>query len=110
MRSIPLICMAMLIATVITLQTTAPQNHIIYLAAPDGVTRVKPVDVANANQKVLTLEEAVADYERKHGPIRTEDEQHISDDSDCLLGNCTLDYHLFMAKIRVKYFVRNLIG
>ena len=41
----PLICMAMLIATVITLQTTAPQNHIIYLAAPDGVTKVKPVDV-----------------------------------------------------------------
>lgn len=110
MRSIPLICMAMIIATVITLQTTAPQNHIIYLAAPDGVTKVKPVDVANANHKVLTLEEAVARYEDKHGPIRTEDEHHISDDSDCLLGNCTLDYHLFMAKIRVKYFVRNLIG
>ncbi|MAH60350.1 MAG: hypothetical protein CMB95_05875 [Flavobacteriaceae bacterium] len=102
--------MAMLIATVITLQTTAPQNHIIYLAAPEGVTRVKPVDEATANHKVLTLEEAVADYERKHGAIRTEDEQHISDDSDCLFGNCTLDYHVFMAKIRVKYFVRNLIG
>ena len=110
MRSIPPICMAMLIATVITLQNTAPQNHIIYLAAPTGLAKMKPVDIAAHNQRVLTLEEAVADYERKHGPIRTEDEQHISDDSDCVLGNCTLDYHLFMAKIRVKYFVRNLIG
>ena len=110
MSRIPLLCLALLIATVITLQTTAPQKHIIYLAAPTGLTNMKPVDIAAHNQRVLTLEEAVADYERKHGPIRTEDEQHISDDSDCLLGNCTLDYHLFMTKIRVKYFVRNLIG
>ena len=110
MSRIPILCLALLLATVITLQTTTPQNHIIYLAAPTGLTKMKPVDIAAHNQRVLTLEEAVADYERKHGPIRTEDEQHISDDSDCLLGNCNLDYHLFMAKIRVKYFVRNLIG
>ena len=101
MRSIPLICMAMLIATVITLQTTAPQNHIIYLAAPDGVTRVKPVDVANANQKVLTLEEAVARYEEKHEPIRTEPDDYNYDESDCLLGSCALEVELMIAKYRV---------
>ena len=101
MRSIPLICMAMLIATVITLQTTAPQNHIIYLAAPDGVTRVKPVDVANANQKVLTLEEAVARYEEKHEPIRTEPDDYDYDESDCLLGSCALEVELMIAKYRV---------
>ena len=110
MSRIPLLCLALLFATVITLQTTEPQKHIIYLAAPTGISKMKPVDIAAHNRRVLTLEEAVADYELKHDPIRTEDEQHISDDSDCLLGNCTLDYHLFMAKIRVKYFVRNLIG
>ena len=101
MRSIPLICMAMLIASVITLQTTAPQNHIIYLAAPDGVTRVKPVDVATANQKVLTLEEAVARYEEKHGPIRTEPDDNDYDESDCLLGSCALEVELMIAKYRV---------
>ena len=110
MSRIPLLCLALLIATVITLQTTAPQKHIIYLAAPTGLTKMKPVDIAAHNQRVLTLEEAVADYERKHGPIKTEDDKHVSDDSDCFLGNCTLDYHLFVAKIRVKYFVKNLIS
>ena len=71
MKSTPLVCLALLMTTVITLAITAPQNHIIYLAAPDGVTRMKPVDEATANHKVLTLEEAVARYEEKHGPIRS---------------------------------------
>ena len=110
MRSMPLICMAMLIATVITLQTTAPQNHIIYLAAPDGVTRVKPVDEATANHKVLTLEEAVARYEEKHGPIRSEPDDYDYDESDCLLGSCALESELFMVKWKVKSILRILVG
>ena len=110
MRSIPLICMAMLIATVITLQTTAPQNHIIYLAAPEGVTRVKPVDEATANHKVLTLEEAVARYEEKHGPIRNEPDDNDYGKSDCLLGSCALESELFMVKWKVKSILRILIG
>ena len=110
MRSIPLICMTMLIATVITLQTTAPQNHIIYLAAPDGVTKVKPVDEATANQKVLTLEEAVARYEEKHGPIRKEPNDYDYDKSDCLLGSCALESELFMVKWKVKSILRILVG
>ena len=110
MRSIPLICMAMLIATVITLQTTAPQNHIIYLAAPDGVTKVKPVDVADTNHKVLTLEEAVALYEEKHGPIRNEPDDYNYDENDCLLGSCALESELFMVKWKVKSILRILVG
>ena len=110
MRSIPLICMAMLISTVITLQTTAPQNHIIYLAAPDGVTKVKPVDVANANHKVLTLDEAVARYEEKHGPIRSEPDDYNYDESDCLLGSCALESELFMVKWKIKSILRILVG
>ena len=110
MRSIPLICMAMLIATVITLQTTAPQNHIIYLAAPEGVTRVKPVDEATANHKVLTLEEAVARYEEKHGPIRSEPDDYDYDESDCLLGSCALDAEVSMVKWKVKSILRILVG
>ena len=110
MRSIPLICMAMLIATVITLQTTAPQNHIIYLAAPDGATGVKPVDVANANHKVLTLEKAVAHYEEKHGPIRIEPDDNDYDDNDCLVGSCALESELFMVKWKVKSILRILVG
>ena len=110
MRSIPFICMAMLIATVITLQTTAPQNHIIYLAAPEGVTRVKPVDEAAANHKVLTLEEAVSRYEEKHGPIRNEPDDYDYDESDCLLGSCALEAELFMVKWKVKSILRILVG
>ena len=106
MRSIPLICMAMLIATVITLQTTAPQNHIIYLTAPEGVTRVKPVDEATANHKVLTLEEAVARYEEKHYPIRSEPDDYDYDESDCLLGSCALDVELMMAKYKLRKLLR----
>ena len=110
MRTIPLICLAMLIATVITLQTTAPKNHIIYFAAPDGVTRVKPVDEATANHKVLTLEEAVARYEEKHGPIRSEPDDNDYDESDCLLGSCALESELFMVKWKVKSILRILVG
>ena len=110
MRSIPLICMAMLIATVITLQTTALQNHIIYLAAPDGVTRVKPVDEATANHKVLTLKEAVARYEERHGPIRNEPDDYDYDESDCLLGSCALESELFMVRWKVKSILRILVG
>ena len=110
MRSIPLICMAMLIATVITLQTTAPQNHIIYLAAPEGVTRVKPVDEATANHKVLTLEEAVARYEERHGPIRNEPDDYDYDESDCLLGSCALESELFMVRWKVKSILQILVG
>ncbi len=110
MRSIPLICMAMLMATVITLQTTAPQNHSIYLTAPDGVTRVKPVDVATANQKVLTLEEAIARYEEKYGPIRSEPDDNDYDESDCLLGSCALESELLMMKWKVKSILRILVG
>ena len=110
MRSMPLICMALLIATVITLQTTAPQKHIIYLAAPDGVTRVKPVDVATTNHKVLTLEEAIARYEEKHGPIISEPDDNDYDESDCLLGSCALESELFMVKWKVKSILRILVG
>ena len=110
MRSMPLICMAMLIATVITLQTTAPQNQIIYLAAPEGVTRVKPVDETTANHKVLTLEEAVARYEEKHGPIRSEPDDYDYDESECLLGSCALESELFMVKWKVKSILRILVG
>ena len=110
MRSMPLICMAMLIATVITLQTTAPQNQFIYLAAPEGVTRVKPVDEATANHKVLTLEEAVARYEEKHDPIRSEPDDYDYDESDCLLGSCVLESELFMVKWKVKSILRILVG
>tara|TARA_Y100000589_G_C26856479_1_gene508128 strand:+ start:97 stop:405 length:309 start_codon:yes stop_codon:yes gene_type:complete len=102
--------MALLMATFITLQTTAPQNHIIYLAAPDGVTRVKPVDASTANQKVLTLEEAVARYEEKHGPIRVEPDDYNYDESDCLLGSCALESELFMVKWKVKSILRILVG
>ena len=108
MSRIPLLCLALLIATVITLQSTTPQNHIVYIAAPEGLTKIAPLDVASANQKVLTLEEAAADYERKFGPIRSEEGQYVSDDSECLLNNCTLDYDLFMTKLKLKYFVRSL--
>ena len=110
MRSIPLICMALLIATVITLQTTAPQKHIIYLVAPDGVTRVKPVNVATTNHKVLTLEEAVALYEEKNGPIRSEPDDYDYNESDCLLGSCALESELFMVKWKVKSILRILVG
>lgn len=106
MNRIPLICLALLTASVIALQTTAPQNHIIYLAAPDGVTKVKPVDAANANHKVLTLEEAVARYEDKHGPIRSETDDNDYDESYCLLGSCALDVTLMVARYKIINFIK----
>ena len=110
MSRIPLLCLALLIATVITIQTTAPQRHIIYLAAPMGLMKMKPVDVANANHKVLSLEEAVARYEEKHGPIRNEPDDNDYDESDCLLGSCALEAELFMVKWKVKSILRILVG
>lgn len=110
MSRLPLFCLALLFATVITLQTTAPQNHIVYLTAPDGVTRLKPFDVANANHEVLTLEEAVALYEERHGPIKSEPDDYDYNENDCLLGSCALDAELFLVKLKVKYLLKELIG
>jgi hypothetical protein len=62
----------MLFASIIALQTTAPQNHIVYIPAADGLAKFKPEDAANANDRVLSLAEAVARYEEKHGPIRND--------------------------------------
>ena len=106
MNGIPLICVAMLFASIIALQTTAPQNHIVYLPAADGVMKVKPIDAANANHKVLSLEEAIVRYEEKHGPIKNEEADYDYDESDCLLGNCALDVELMMAKYKLRKLLR----
>ena len=110
MKSTPLVCLALLMATVITLAITTPQNHILYLSAPDGPTRMKPVDVANSNHMVLTLEEAVARYEEKHGPIKNEPDDYVYDESDCLLGSCALEAEFFMVKWKIKSILRILVG
>ena len=66
--------------------------------------------MANANHKVLTLEEAVARYEERHGPIRSEPDDYDYDESDCLLGSCALESELFMVKWKVKSILRILVG
>lgn len=110
MNRLPLFCLALLFATVITLQATAPQNHIVYLAAPAGLTKFTPVEIAAANEKVLSLEEAVARYEEKHGPITNEPDDYDYNENDCLLGSCALDAELFLVKLKVKYLLKEFIG
>ena len=105
MNAIPIICVAMLYGSIIALQTTAPQNHIVYLPAADGVMKVKPIDAANANHKVLSLEEAIVRHEEKHGPIKNDAADYDYDESDCLLGSCALDVEL----MTVKYKMRKLL-
>ena len=102
MNGIPLICLAMLFASIIALQTTAPQNHIVYIPAADGLAKFKPEDIANANHRVLSLAEAVARYEENHGPIRNDPADYEYDESDCLLGSCALEVEWMTAKYKMR--------
>ena len=104
MSRIPIICVALLFTTIVTLQTTAPQKHIIYLPASVEPMKVRPDGFITDSHKVIGVEEAVANYQEKHGPLGTEAQGY--DESDCLLGSCLLEVNLMMAKYRVMNLFR----
>ena len=104
MSRIPIICVALLFTTIVTLQTTAPQKDIIYLPASVEPMKVRPDGFVTASHKVIGVEEAAVDYEEKHGPLTTQAQDY--DESDCFLGSCLLEVNLMMAKYRVMNFFR----
>ena len=108
MKSIPIICVALLLASVFAMQLTSPQNSVFYVPAAEGPMKVRPANLTGAVPQVVDLQEA----DRRHKEIYGTDvvDPYAYDDSDCLFGSCALDDELFFITLKVKYLLRVLIG
>ena len=101
-----LLTIGFLFSAVWALHATMPQKNIFYIPAATGDIKVRPTVPESASMKVLSLEEAVARHEEKHGPIRYEAVDYNYDESDCLLSSCALEVELMMAKYRIRKLLR----
>jgi hypothetical protein len=104
MNRIPIFCIALLMMTVITLQLTALQRHILYIPAPEGPTKVRPIGFDRSSVQVVSLEEADRRYKETHGhelPPRPE-----RDESKCMFNSCEFEFYLYMARYHtIQFFV-----
>ena len=92
MKSIPILCTAILLASVFAMQLTSPQNVIFFLPAAEGPVKVRPANLTGAVPQVVDLQEA----DRRHKEIYGNDvtDPYAYDDSDCLFGSCGLEIEL----------------
>ena len=58
MKSIPILCIALLLASVFAMQLTSPQNSVFYLPAAEGPMKVRPANLTGPAPQVVDLHEA----------------------------------------------------
>ena len=102
MNRIPILCIALLMTTVITLQMTALQKHIIYLPADDGQMKTRPAGFPDTVPMVVSLEEADRRFREKYKDGLPEIPER--DHSTCLFNNCDWDLAWFLLKYEVVDF------
>ena len=105
MKSIPIICVALLLASVFAMQLTSQQTNVLFVPATEGPVKVRPANLTGPMPQVVDLQEA----DRRHKEIYGTDvtDPYAYDDSDCLLGSCGLEIELMLAK---HYLKRLIIG
>ena len=108
MARIPLVCVALLLASVFAMQLTSQQTNVFYVPATEGPVKVRPANLTGPMPQVVDLREA----DRRHKEIYGTDvtDPYAYDDSDCLFGSCVLDDEIFFITLKVKYLLRVLIG
>ena len=104
MKSIPIICVALLLASVFAMQLTSPQNSVFYLPATEGPVKVRPANLTGPAPQVVDLQEADRRHKEIYGTNVTD--PYAYDDSDCLFGSCGLEIELTMAKLYLLSFIK----
>ena len=104
MKTVPILCIALLLASVFAMQLTSSQNSIFFLPAAEGPVKVRPANLTSPMPQVVDLQEA----DRRHREIYGTDvtDPYAFDDSDCLLGSCGLEIELIMAKHYLKKLIK----
>ncbi len=108
MKSIPIICVALLLASVFSMQLTTQQTNVFYVPATEGPVKVRPGNLTGPMPHVVDLQEADRRHKEIYGTNVTD--QYAYDDSVCLFGSCALDDEIFFITLKVKYLLRVLIG
>ena len=103
MARIPLVCVALLLASVFAMQLTSQQTNVFYVPATEGPVKVRPANLTGPMPQVVDLQEA----DRRHKEIYGTDvtDPYAYDDSDCLLGSCGLEIELMMVKHRLSALI-----
>ena len=104
MRSIPILCTALLLASVFAMQLTSPQNSVFYVPAAEGPIKVRPANLTGPVPQVVDLQEADRRHKEIYGTNVTD--PYAYDDSDCLFGSCGLEIELTMAKLYLLNFIK----
>jgi len=102
MARIPLVCVALLLASVFAMQLTSQQTNILYVPATNGPVKVRPANLIGPVPQVVDLQEA----DRRHKEIYGTDvtDPYDYDDSDCLLGSCGLEIELMLVRHHIINF------
>ena len=108
MKSIPIICVALLLASVFAMQLTSQQTNVFYVVAAEGPVKVRPANLTGPMPEVVDLQEADRRHRQRYGTDVTD--PYGYDESDCLFGSCALDDELLFITLKVKYLLKVLIG
>ena len=102
MKTVPILCTALLLASVFAMQLTSSQNSIFFLPAAEGPVKVRPANLTGLMPQVVDLQEA----DRRHREIYGTDvtDPYAYDDSDCLLGSCGLEIELMLVRHHIINF------
>ena len=90
--------------TTFSLQLNTQEQHIVFIPAPEGPTKVRPVGFEETAAQVVTLEEADRSYRLKYGHELPELPER--DQSDCVFNNCEFEFYPLMAKYKaIQFFI-----
>ena len=103
MKTVPILCTALLLASVFAMQLTSSHNSIFFLPAAEGPVKVRPANLTGPMPQVVDVQEA----DRRHREIYGTDvtDPYAFDDSDCLLGSCGLEIELMLVRHHILNFL-----
>ena len=103
MARIPLVCVALLLASVFAMQLTTQQTNVFYVPATEGPVKFRPANLTGPMPQVVDLQEA----DRRHKEIYGTDvtEPYAYDDSEFLLGSCGPEIELILVTDRLSALI-----
>ena len=102
MARIPLVCVALLLASVFAMQLTSQQTNVFYVPAAEGPVKVRPANLTGPMPQVVDLQEADRRHKETYGTDVTD--PYAYDDGDCLLGSCGLEIELMLVRHHIINF------